>query len=228
MPDCGVHYLWFAFVCFLIRSHPPRPPPPPPPLPMFEADNQILLRRQEDLSLQFFGPPLAGTIGAPWEDGDPSQPPPPPSDPPSPPPHPPFKCIPGERPQVRNSVALCCDLHVRFGEEHPRTSRVMGVTECEASAPLAGQWAPRRPRGCTCEQWDAHASAPHTSAPGMAPQHAAPNSVGHQTNTVPRCSWEKGASRCCAHEHNVRSKSFFAPKRTYHITGGGGGGSCSP
>ena len=27
MPDCGVHYLWFAFVCFLIRS----PPPPPPP-----------------------------------------------------------------------------------------------------------------------------------------------------------------------------------------------------
>ena len=25
MPDCGVHYLWFAFVCFLIRS----PPPPP-------------------------------------------------------------------------------------------------------------------------------------------------------------------------------------------------------
>ena len=33
MPDCGVHYLWFAFVCFLIRS--PHPPPPealsPPP-----------------------------------------------------------------------------------------------------------------------------------------------------------------------------------------------------
>ena len=25
MPDCGVHYLWFAFVCFLIRSHPPPP-----------------------------------------------------------------------------------------------------------------------------------------------------------------------------------------------------------
>ena len=23
MPDCGVHYLWFAFVCFLIGSHPP-------------------------------------------------------------------------------------------------------------------------------------------------------------------------------------------------------------
>ena len=22
MPDCGVHYLWFAFVCSLIRSHP--------------------------------------------------------------------------------------------------------------------------------------------------------------------------------------------------------------
>ena len=26
MPDCGVHYLWFALVCFLIRSHPPSPP----------------------------------------------------------------------------------------------------------------------------------------------------------------------------------------------------------
>ena len=24
MPDCGVHYLWFAFVCFLMS-----PPPPP-------------------------------------------------------------------------------------------------------------------------------------------------------------------------------------------------------
>ena len=23
MPECGVHYLWFAFVCFLIRSHTP-------------------------------------------------------------------------------------------------------------------------------------------------------------------------------------------------------------
>ena len=23
MPDCGVHCLWFAFVCFLIRSHTP-------------------------------------------------------------------------------------------------------------------------------------------------------------------------------------------------------------
>ena len=28
MPDCGVHYLWFAFVCFLIRSHPPYPGTP--------------------------------------------------------------------------------------------------------------------------------------------------------------------------------------------------------
>ena len=27
-PDCGVHYLWFAFVCFLIRSHPPIAPAP--------------------------------------------------------------------------------------------------------------------------------------------------------------------------------------------------------
>ena len=31
MPDCGVHYLWFAFVCFLIRS----PPPPPRVLVVF-------------------------------------------------------------------------------------------------------------------------------------------------------------------------------------------------
>ena len=31
MPDCGVHYLWFAFVCFLIRS----PPPPPGQLGLF-------------------------------------------------------------------------------------------------------------------------------------------------------------------------------------------------
>ena len=32
VPDCGVHYLWFAFVCFSIRSHsPPGPPFPPPP-----------------------------------------------------------------------------------------------------------------------------------------------------------------------------------------------------
>ena len=29
MPDCGVHYLWFAFVCFLIRSPPPLEPPFP-------------------------------------------------------------------------------------------------------------------------------------------------------------------------------------------------------
>ena len=26
--DCGVHYLCFAFVCFLIRSHPPKHPEP--------------------------------------------------------------------------------------------------------------------------------------------------------------------------------------------------------
>ena len=34
MPYCGVQYLWFAFVCFLIKSHPPnsflnRPRSPP-------------------------------------------------------------------------------------------------------------------------------------------------------------------------------------------------------
>ena len=31
MPDCGVHYLWFAFVCFLIRSPPPFWAPSPTP-----------------------------------------------------------------------------------------------------------------------------------------------------------------------------------------------------
>ena len=30
MPSCGVHYLWFAFVCFLIRSPPPPPGSRPP------------------------------------------------------------------------------------------------------------------------------------------------------------------------------------------------------
>ena len=48
---------------------PPPPPaqtPPPPPLPMFEADSQNLL-------LKLFGPPLAGTIRAPWEEGGPRQ-----------------------------------------------------------------------------------------------------------------------------------------------------------
>ena len=33
MPDCGVHCLWFAFVCFLIRSHTPPAPCPVSPHP---------------------------------------------------------------------------------------------------------------------------------------------------------------------------------------------------
>ena len=30
MPYCGVHYLWFAFVCFLVRSPPPPSKDPHP------------------------------------------------------------------------------------------------------------------------------------------------------------------------------------------------------
>ena len=33
VPQCGVHYLWFAFVCFLMRSHRPQPPTCPPTVP---------------------------------------------------------------------------------------------------------------------------------------------------------------------------------------------------
>ena len=43
MPDCGVHYLWFAFVCFLMRS----PPPPPPkisPAELFHRSELGVLR----------------------------------------------------------------------------------------------------------------------------------------------------------------------------------------
>ena len=28
MPYSGLHFLWFAFVCFFIGSHTPPPPPP--------------------------------------------------------------------------------------------------------------------------------------------------------------------------------------------------------
>ena len=77
MPDCGVHYLWFAFVCFLIRSHPPLDPPPP--LPLFEADSQNFAKVPGGLSLKIAGLPSAGTIGGPKEEeGCPSQPPAPP------------------------------------------------------------------------------------------------------------------------------------------------------
>ena len=72
---------------------PPLDPPLPPPLPFqrLRLTTKILLRRlwcQEDLSLKNFGPPSAGTIGGPWEEGGPSQTPlpPPPFRPPLPPP----------------------------------------------------------------------------------------------------------------------------------------------
>ena len=57
------------------------PPPPPSPLPMFEADSQNSASAPSvprGFTLQMFGPPLAGTIGGPWEEGGPSQTPLPP------------------------------------------------------------------------------------------------------------------------------------------------------
>ena len=85
---------------------PPPPPLRPPSLLPFQClrlTANILLRRlrcQEDLRFKNFGPPSAGTIGGPWEEGGPSQPPPlpiprpcanpPPPSPPSDPPLPPF------------------------------------------------------------------------------------------------------------------------------------------
>ena len=66
---------------------PPPPLDPPPPLPFrcLRLTAKILLRRlrcQEYLRLNIFGPPSAGTIGGPWEEGGPSQTPPSPSPPP--------------------------------------------------------------------------------------------------------------------------------------------------
>ena len=61
----------------------PPPPPGPPPLLPFQClrlTARILLRRirrRKDLSLKNFGPPSAGTIRGPWEEGG-SQPNPPP------------------------------------------------------------------------------------------------------------------------------------------------------
>ena len=71
---------------------PPWTPPPLLPLQSLGLTATILirrLRRQEDLSLKVFGPPWAGTIGEPWEEGGPSQTPLPPLEIPPPPPLPP-------------------------------------------------------------------------------------------------------------------------------------------
>ena len=92
----------------------------PPPLPMFEAGSQNLLRClrcQEDLCFKILGPPLAGTIGGPWEEGVPSQPPPPFS--PPPPPLPLFQHLPA-RPPNRSGDGIV--LHApRGGGALPRS-----------------------------------------------------------------------------------------------------------
>ena len=46
---------------------------PPPPLPMFEADSQDFSSAPSDLRLKILGPPSAGTIQGPSEEGYPSQ-----------------------------------------------------------------------------------------------------------------------------------------------------------
>ena len=69
---------------------PPWTPLPPPPPPMFGADSQNFASAPSvprGFKLKTFGPPSAGTIGGPWEEGGPSQisllpPPLPPSPPP--------------------------------------------------------------------------------------------------------------------------------------------------
>ena len=80
----------------------PHPPDPPPPSPSqcLRLTAKILFRRlrcQEDLRFKILGPPPAGTIGGPWEEGGPSQPPSPPAPLLTPPPpllihpcHPPY------------------------------------------------------------------------------------------------------------------------------------------
>ena len=74
------------------RSQGGTPPPPRPPFSLLlpfqclRLTAKILLRRlrcQEELSSLNFGPSSAGTMGGPWEEGCPSQPPLP-SDPPPP------------------------------------------------------------------------------------------------------------------------------------------------
>ena len=63
MPDCGVHYLWFAFVCFLIRSHPPPPRTGRSGTPALNPPSR-------------HGGQGGGAGG--WENGPPCRPPPPP------------------------------------------------------------------------------------------------------------------------------------------------------
>ena len=64
---------------------PPLDPPPLLPFQCLRLTAQILLRCQEDLSLEIFGPLSAGTIGGPKEEGGPSQTPLPPLQTPHPP-----------------------------------------------------------------------------------------------------------------------------------------------
>ena len=85
-------------------GNPPGPPPPLLPFQCLRLTAKFLLRRlrcQEDLSFKIVGPPSAGAIGGPSEEGGPSQTPlpfrPPPYPPsntsPPPPPLLPFQCL---------------------------------------------------------------------------------------------------------------------------------------
>ena len=62
MPDCGVHYLWFAFVCFLIRSHPPHPRPQAYHFALQSPDGSLL----RIAAHPGFGPVAQIAFPAPW------------------------------------------------------------------------------------------------------------------------------------------------------------------
>ena len=101
------------------------PPSPLLPFQMFEPTAKILLRPlpcQEDLRFKIFGPPLAGTIGGPWEEGSP-QPTPPPL---------PFSCIPPP-PGALTPPALALDQKQ--------------ITSCDRPSPRNGP--PRPPAQCS-------------------------------------------------------------------------------